>query len=113
MGPKNLRHTHQEISSHNLKSASITTTGDSTQLKRGKDDYPIIALTNVNFPLWLLGVKTAIRKIKDGGDDLVHIIEYGSLPEEVESNLEQKKSVYTNAATISKKFQRDIALLEE
>ena len=113
MGPKNIRHIHQEISSHNLKSASITTAGDSTQLKRGKDDYPIIALTNVNFPLWLLGVKTAIRKIKDGGDDLVHIIEYGSLPEEVESTLERKKSVYIDAASISKKFQRDIALLEE
>ena len=96
MGPKSLRFIHQEISAHNLKSASITTTGDSissTQQKRGKDDYPIIVLTNVNFPLWLLGVKTAIRRIKDGGDDLVHIIEYRSLPEEVESNLEQKKSL--------------------
>ena len=103
MGPKSLRNIHLEISAHNLKSASVTTAGDSTQLKRGKDDYPIIALTNVNFPLWLLGVKTAIRKIKDGGDDLVHIIEYGSLPEVVEANLEHKKSVYMlNAVSISK-----------
>ena len=65
MGPKSLQHT--QIESH-----SSTSAGDfSYSTKKGKDDYPVVVLTNVNFPLWLLGLKTAIRKIKEGGDDLI------------------------------------------
>ena len=45
---------------------------------RGKDDYPVIILTNTNFPNWILGVKTAARKYKAGGEDLLHIIDHAA-----------------------------------
>ena len=113
MGPKSqfARRNRQSAAANSINTASGN--DQPAAGKKTKDDYPVIVLTNTNLSYWLLGLKTAARSYIRGSEDLLHIIDTGEEPGEIEAAVVAARNFCSTENNKSQAILRQVKNLEK